>query len=148
MPAFRWGHHWDALHDFEREVERLLRSVNLTFGGVRVARQYPPVNLYESDTEYLLTSELPGMRADHLELTIAGGVLTLKGRRNTENGASEDRYRRQERPHGSWQRSLTLPDRVDQNGLSAEFSNGVLKVHLPKAVEVEPRHIPVTEGNN
>ncbi|HID21015.1 MAG TPA: Hsp20/alpha crystallin family protein [Planctomycetaceae bacterium] len=146
MPIFRWGHHWNALHDIEREVDRLLQSVNLTFQTFRMGRQYPPINLYELEDEYLLTAELPGVTLENLELTVAGGVLTLKGKRNELKAIPEDRFRRQERPQGAWQRSLTLPDRVDEEGLTAEFTNGVLKVHLPKAPEARARHIPVMEG--
>ncbi|NOX54820.1 MAG: Hsp20/alpha crystallin family protein [Planctomycetes bacterium] len=146
MPVFRWGHYWNALHDIEREVDRLLQSVNLTFQTFRMGRQYPPINLYELEDEYLLTAELPGVTLENLELTVAGGVLTLKGKRNELEAIPEERFRRQERPQGAWQRSLTLPERVNEDELTAEFTNGVLKVHLPKAPEARARHIPVVEG--
>ena len=65
MRVFRLGHNWsDAFSDLEREVDRLLRGVNLSIQGLRFGRQYPPVNLYELDDEYLLTAELPGVRVD------------------------------------------------------------------------------------
>lgn len=146
MPVFRWGHSWDAFHDLEREVDRLLESVNFTFHGIRPGRQYPAINLFERPTEYLITAELPGTKADDIELTIAGGVLTMKGRRAGPEGVSEDRYRRQERFRGVWQRSLTLPERVQEDGLTAEFNHGVLRVHLPKAPETKARQIPIFEG--
>ena len=71
MAVFRWGQSWDAFQDLEREVDRLLQSVNLTFQGLRFGRQYPPVNLYELPNEYLLTAELPGTRGEDLDLTVA-----------------------------------------------------------------------------
>ncbi len=80
MALFRWGHSWDAFHDLEREVDRLLQSVNLSFQGLRFGRQYPPVNLYELPAEYLITAELPGVKSEELELTIANGVLSMTGR--------------------------------------------------------------------
>src|SRR5687767_12438541 len=64
MPLFRFGQNWDPFGDLEREVDRLLRSVNLTFQGFRVGRQYPAVNLYELEGEYVLTAELPGTRIE------------------------------------------------------------------------------------
>lgn len=148
MAVFRWGHSWDAFSDLEREVDRLLRSVNLTFQGIRIGCQYPPVNLYELEDEYLLTAELPAMHADDLELTIAGGILSMTGKRADLEGIPEDRFRRQERPQGTWQRSINIPDRVEEDTLSAEFSNGILKIHLPKAQELMPRRIPVTQGGD
>lgn len=146
MPVFRWGHAWDAFQDLEREVDRLLHSVNLTVHGVRFARQFPAVNLYELPDEFQLTAEIPGTRAEDLELTIAGGVLTIRGKRTRPEGIAEDRYRRQERFHGEWQRSVTLPERVQEEKLSAEFTNGVLRIHLPKAPQAQPRQIRVSEG--
>lgn len=146
MALFRWGHSWDAFHDLEREVDRLLQSVNLSFQGLRFGRQYPPVNLYELPSEYLITAELPGVKAEELDLTIANGVLSMTGRHISPEGTAEERFRRQERPRGVWQRSISLPDRVKSDNLSAEFVNGILKIHLPKAEEVKPRQIPVAFG--
>ena len=145
MPVFRWGHHWGgAFGDLEREVDRLLNSVNMTFQGLRIGRQYPPVNLYELDDEYLLTAELAGVQTEDLDLTIANGVLTLRGKRVDSAAAEEHRYRRQERPFGTWQRSVSIPDRIEEERLSAELIDGILKIHLPKAPEASPRQIPVS----
>lgn len=148
MPVFRWGHSWDPLRDLEREVDRLLRGVNMTMQGIRIGRQFPSLNLYELPEKYLMTAELPGIRPEDLELTVAGGILTLKGDRKDPDGVPEDRFRRRERFTGPWQRSVTLPDRVQEEGLSADFSNGILLVHLPKATELKPRQIPVGEGGD
>ncbi len=148
MAVFRWGHSWNAFHDLEREVDRLLQSVNLTFQGLRFGRQYPAVNLYELTDEYLLTSELPGIHAEDIELTIAGSVLNMKGKRGDLEQIPDENFRRQERPRGHWQRSLTIPDKIDDEMLTAEFNNGILKIHLPKVEELETRQIPVVEGND
>ena len=75
MPVFRWGHPWIEFQDLEREVDRLLQSVNITFNTLRFGRQYPPLNLYEVDDKYLITAELPGVKPDDLELTIANTEL-------------------------------------------------------------------------
>ena len=144
MAIFRWGHSWDAFHDLEREVDRLLQSA---FQGLRFGHQYPPLNLYELPNEYLITAVAPGVRTEDLELTVANGVLSLKGRNADLDGAAEERFRRQERPRGVWQRSISLPDRVKVDDLSAEFTDGILKIHLPKAEETKPRQIPVSFGS-
>ncbi len=129
MPVFRWGHSWDAFHDFEREIDRLLNSA---FQGIRLGRQYPSINLYELPDQYVLTAELPGTKADEIELHLGNGVLKIKGRRTEPNGVPEERYRRQERFRGEWERSLSIPERVREEGLTAEFVDGILRVHLPK----------------
>lgn len=148
MAVFRWGQHWDAFHDFEREVDRLLASVSLSMQGLRFSRQYPPVNLYAVGNELLLTAELPGVRPEDLEVTVADGVLTIKGKRSGPEGVPDERYRRQERARGTWQRSFTLPERVEEEKLSAEIVNGVLTIRLPRAPLPQPRQIKVTDGTN
>lgn len=146
MAVFRWGHAWDPFFDLEHEVDRLLAGVSLSFQGIRFGRQYPAVNVYDLDSELLITAEIPGVKADDLELTVANGVLTLRGKRSGPDGVPDERYRRQERPRGVWQRSLSLPERIHEEQMTAEFTNGVLKVHLPKAPTVQPRQIPISEG--
>ena len=148
MAIFRWGQQtWDPFRDLEREVDRLLASVSLSFQGLRVGRQYPPVNVYEGQNELLLIAELPGSRPDELEVTVADGVLNLKGRHSGPPGVPDDRYRRQERPRGQWQRSLPLPDRIVEDQMSAEFTNGVLKIRLPRAAATQARQIQVIDGS-
>jgi HSP20 family protein len=131
MPVFRWGHSWDAFHDFEREVDRLLSSVNFAFQGIRLGRQYPSVNLYELPDEYLLTAELPGSKAEDIDLEMGSGLLKIKGRRSEHSG--------------EWERTLSIPDRVREEGLTAEFVDGILKVHLPKGEQSQPRRIRVVD---
>lgn len=145
MAFFRWGHSWSPLHDLEREVDRFLRGVNLSIHGIRAGRQFPLVNIYELEDEYLLTSEIPGNAVSELELTVESGMLTLKGVRNDVKDVPEEKFRRQERFRGNWQRSVALPDRVIEEELRAEFNNGVLKIHLPKAKQTEPRKIQIVE---
>ncbi len=146
MPVFRWGQTWNAIHDIEREVDRLLRDVNLTFQGIRFGRQYPQLNLFEFDEEYQIIAELPGVDRADFDLTIANGVLTIAGIRRAPDDVPEDRYRRQERFHGSWQRTIQVPERVREEDLTAEFNNGILTVHLPKAQPASPRQIPVVDS--
>lgn len=148
MPVFRWGHSWEAFQDLEREVDRLLNTVNFAFQGIRLGRQFPAVNVYELPNEYLLTAEVPGTKAEDLELTIESGLLVIKGRRSETNGVPDERFRRQERFRGTWQRTLSIPDRVRKEGLKAEIVDGVLRIHLPKGEQDQARRIPVTDGSD
>lgn len=141
MAIFRWGHAVDAFRDLEREVDRLMRS--LTLEGFRLGRPFPAVNIYELEDEFLLTAQLPGVSADQLELSVAGGVVTMAGTRGTLDTVPEERFRRTERQSGKWERSFHLPVKVRDEDMSAELNNGLLKLHIPKAPTTEPRHIPV-----
>ena len=148
MAVFRWRQSWGNLRDLEREFDRLLESIKTPFPGLRLERQYPPVNVYELEAEFLLVAELPGISPENLDLTVSNGILSLKGERRGPDGTPEDRFRRHERLRGNWQRQLTLPDRVDEERLSAEFVNGILKIHLPKLPAVKARQIPVAGGDS
>ncbi|RPI83016.1 MAG: Hsp20/alpha crystallin family protein [Planctomycetaceae bacterium] len=143
MPVFRWGDSWESLRDLERQVDRLLEELPFPLPLLRLERKYPPINLYELPDEYVLTSELPGNEPGQLEVTVAGGVLTLKGERSAPAGVSDDQYRRHERVWGKWERAVTVPERIREDGVRADFQNGVLQVHLPKAPEARPRQIQV-----
>lgn len=145
MPVFRWGQNWDPFQDLEREVDRLLQGMNFTLQG-RSARRFPLINLIDEGDHYLLTAEIPGVSLSDFELTAANGVLTIKGTRTPPPEAREDSFRRQERFQGGWQRNLQLPDRIDEEGMKADYALGVLRVILPKSSGAIARSIPVSEG--
>ncbi|MCH2202064.1 MAG: Hsp20/alpha crystallin family protein [Fuerstiella sp.] len=146
MPVFRWGQAWGAFQDLEREVDQLLQGVNLSLHGVRSARRFPLINLIEKPDHFLLTAEVPGVDINDLEVTAADGRLTIRGVRKSPDEAQDDSFRRQERFQGNWQRTIQLPDRVQEDGLKAEYSAGVLRITLAKATSGIARSIPVTEG--
>ncbi len=145
MAVFRWGHNWDPFRDLEREMDRLLQGVSLTLHGVRFSRRFPQLNLLELEDSYLITAEIPGADPQKLDITMASGALTIRGQRETPEEARDDSFRRQERFQGPWQRSLQLPDRVDEDHMTAEYSAGILRITLPKAPSAAPRQIRVTE---
>ena len=145
MPVFRWGQFFDdAFRDLEHEVDRLLEGMNLSLAG-RLSSRYPLINLYELDDRFLLTAQIPGTRAADLEITVAGGLLTLKGVRQGPPDVPEEAYRRQERLRGTWERTVSIPNRVDEDGMIAEINDGVLRIQLPKSSENTPRQIRVVE---
>ena len=146
MPIFRWGQPWDPFRDLEHEVDRLLQGVSLTLHGVRFSRRFPQVNLLELDDSFVLTAEIPGIDVSQLEVTIAANCLTIKGTRMPPEEAREDTFRRQERFHGPWQRKIQLPDRINEDGMRADYNCGVLRVTLPKAPSSAARQIKVNEG--
>lgn len=147
MPIFRWGSAFDAFRDLEREMDHLLHSVNMAFEGLRIGRPFPAVNIYELEGEYLLTAELPGTQVEDLDLSVSSGVLKIRGSRTPSPEIAEHQFRRSERPQGQWERSFTLPERVQEDQLHAELQNGVLFLHLPKAPSTVPRQIPVSNGH-
>jgi HSP20 family protein len=145
MGGLPWQRGWDPLRELQREVGRIME----TFDPFQVARRvqvYPPMNLYDAGDRYVLTAQLPGMTSGDIELSITGDTLTMRGERKRPERIKDENYRRQERPMGRWSRTVTLPDRVDNDQVSASFAGGILTIQLPKAAEARPRHIAVTAG--
>ncbi len=132
---------WDPFRDFQREVGRLFAP-----GTWMVPRGVPPVNLAEVDHQYILTTPLPGMIPEDVELSITGETVTIRGERKRPDGVAEESYRRQERVPGRWSRTITLPDRVETAAVVAVFVDGVLTVTIPKAQQPQPRQINVSSA--
>ncbi|WP_459557733.1 Hsp20/alpha crystallin family protein [Lacunimicrobium album] len=148
MAVFRWGSTWNSIHDLEREMDRLLQSVNLSFHSLRVNRPYPAINIYERPDEFLLTAEIPGTKSTDLDVSISGNMLTIRGIRQPDQNIPEELYRRRERRFGKWERTISLPDNVEDERMSATFLAGVLQLHIPKTPKQTPRQIPVSDGGS
>jgi len=133
---------WDPFREFHREVGRIFET--LATPRAWRARAYPALNLYETDTSFVVAAEVPGMEAESLDLSLVGETLTIRGERTRPEGVPEERFRRQERPFGRWSRSIALPGRVDGAKVAAHYADGILTVTLPKADELRPRQIAVT----
>jgi len=140
-PDWRGG--WDPLHEFQREMGRLFQSFD-PFQSLRHLRTFPPINLHLVEDEYVLSAQIPGLKPEEVELTVTSETVTLRGERKRPEGVKDDSYRRQERFMGRWSRTVTLPDRIDEARVSAQFADGVLTVRLPRAEGARPRHIAVS----
>jgi HSP20 family protein len=145
MSGLHWQRRWDPFHELQREVGRLFENFD-PFQSTRWPHRFPLLNLYDAADKYLLAVQLPGMLASDIDLSISGETLTIRGERKRADGVKDDSYRRQERPMGSWSRTITLPDRVESTQVGASFADGILTVRLPKAESAKPRHITVTAG--
>jgi HSP20 family protein len=108
----------------------------------------PAVDLSETETEYRLTADLPGVEEKDMEVKLSDGVLTIKGERSEETKKEEKDYHLSERRYGSFQRSLRVPASVDQDKITASFAKGVLSLVMPKTKEAQQkvRKIDVKAG--
>ncbi|WP_437206785.1 Hsp20/alpha crystallin family protein [Planctomicrobium sp. SH664] len=148
MPVFRWGNPLHTFQDLEREMDRWVRTMDLAFEGLRLGRPFPALNVFETADQYIITAEVPGCDGKDLEIHVADGAMTLRGTRSTGTDVPEEKFRRSERPTGAWERSISLPERVNEDQIRAELNHGLLKVHLPKLPATAPRQIQVTEHHN
>jgi HSP20 family protein len=135
---------WDAFDELQREMDRIF---NLTLVSSRffweMSRQYPPVNIYETDKEYILIAPVPGLRPEDLEVTAVGDCLTIRGERKRPQISREETFRREERWMGSWSRSFSLPERANAEEISATLENGLLVVRIAKLPEAPARQVQV-----
>lgn len=141
--------------DSFRELENMSHRLNQVLAGrsalrgdreetMAVADWVPVVDVVETDSEFQLLVELPGVEKADVKLSIEAGVLTISGQRTQEREQQKTRrYHRVERSYGRFARSFTLPDSVDDEKLAAEFRNGILTIHLLKSEKAKPRSIEV-----
>ena len=112
--------------------------------SLTVADWSPEIDISEDDHGYLLKADLPEMKKDDVRVTVEDGILCVSGERKTEKEDKKRKFHRIERSHGTFRRSFTLPEDTDSTKVTADFRDGVLKVHLPttpiarsKAIEVK-----------
>ena len=140
--------------DSLRELENMSQRFNGVLRGRSTPREdreeamaladwIPMVDVVETEGEFLLHAELPGVEKKDVKLSIERGVLTLAGQRDQPKEEKGRRYHRIERTYGRFARSYTMPELVDEQKLTAEFRNGVLTVHLPKSEKAKPKSVEV-----
>jgi HSP20 family protein len=103
----------------------------------------PAIDIYEDETQLVLTAEVPGISEKDVEIKIEDNVLSIQGERKLEKETKEENYHRIERAYGSFYRSFTLPNYVDQDKIRAEHENGVVKITMPKKAELKPRKVRI-----
>ena len=140
-------------YDPFRDLRSLQEEVNRLFTG-NMARSFdeegiargswsPSVDIYENKDQIVLEAELPGMKREDFDLSVENNTITLRGERHFEKKDDSDNYHRVERAYGSFTRSFTLPNTVTAEGATAEYTNGVLRVTLPKREETKARRIEI-----
>lgn len=98
---------------------------------------YPKVDIKENEKEYVIYADLPGIEPDAIEIEMDSNTLTIKGERKTVKEEKEENFYRVERSEGKFYRQFTLPETVASDKISAKSKNGVLAIHLPKAIETK-----------
>ena len=107
----------------------------------------PSVDISETDDNFEVRAELPGVAKDDLHVSVKDNLLTLSGEKRQENGDDTQNYRRTERRYGNFQRRFTLPAEVKTDDIKAEYTDGVLTLSIPKPEAAKPTEIPITTGS-
>lgn len=106
-----------------------------------------PLDVYQTDKEYVVRATLPGVRSEDVELSVVGQCLSIKAKTQEEKEVSEESWLLKERNFTSFHRSINLPTEVQADKVEATLENGILTITLPKAEAVVPKAIPVKTGS-
>ena len=135
-----------SLGDVYRQMDHVSRQFFGEEEGQEVEHA-PRVNLAESETDYEVTLDLPGVDAKDVSVELKDDQLTITGERKSETEESGKTFHRVERRYGKFRRVISVPVPIDEEKITADYSNGVLKVTLPKSEKVKPRRIEVTKAD-
>ena len=144
-----------GFYDMQSEMNRMFDEV---FGGLarrggqqqvdQPTRWAPALDVLQEDGDIVVRAELPGVKLEDVDITLHNGVLTISGERKAEDQREGSGYYVRERRYGSFRRSMTLPQGVDESKISARFDGGVLEVRVTGAAAVEePKRIQIEAGD-
>jgi HSP20 family protein len=124
-----------------RLMDELMRTAGN--GGNRVTGFTPLVDVHETEDEYVVKVDLPGVKPDDVNVEVNENVLSISGSRLAEETSHAQLV---ERPYGSFVRTLTLPQGVDSDSIKAGYHDGVLELWIPKPAEQKPKKIAIGAG--
>jgi HSP20 family protein len=139
----RFGRGLDPLFNIDWSLPTTMRT---NTPSMRTS-EFPLVNIWVDDEDAILTTEIPGVDASSVDISVAGKVISLKGKRNPEPDEEGASYHRRERWYGNFAKTVELPFNVETNAVEASFQKGILTVKLPKAHTEKPRTIKVITEN-
>ena len=141
LPAFRTN------RLFNLPELNLFDSVLDDFAAPRVCRKdaqwLPKIDITENETGFEVRAEVPGIDKKDIDITLSEGLLTIKGEKKFENEEKKETYHRRESRYGSFSRSFQLSTEVENDGIEANYKDGVLRITLPKAEAAAPKKIEV-----
>lgn len=149
MALIRFGDRpeiWNPWSEFDRirqGLDNLSHGYHTNETPFGRATVFPPLNIFAEDEGLIIKAELPGIKAEHLDISIEGDTLTIKGKRERPSSDKKISYHRQEIETGNFSRSINMPVKANPDTVTARMTDGILTITLEKAVEVKPRQIKV-----
>ena len=141
---------WNQFREMEEAAQnrfnRFLGGFPNGYGethSLTVADWSPGIDISQDEHEYLLKADLPEMKKDDVRITVEDGILSVSGERKGQKEDRNKKFHRIERSFGNFRRSFTLPEDADSTKVTAEFRDGVLKVHLPTTTKARSKALEV-----
>lgn len=142
-PAWGWRSPFMELENMRRQLEKFSQDFGKGTVRSRWSGVFPLLNLTEDKEAYRVRAELPGMKAEDMDISVTGNNLAISGERKIAAEAKEAKYHRRERESGRFSRMISLPGEVEAEKIEANLANGILTMVLPKAEKAKPRQITV-----
>ena len=133
---------WNPIHEMDELFHNRLASV-LGGEGAQSVAWSPVVDIEETELNYLIRAELPGLSKKKVKVVVEDGVLTLSGERDLERKVEGKTFHHIERSHGTFTRSFTLPENAEAESVSANYKDGLLEIRVAKCEEAQPKSIEV-----
>ena len=143
FPTYSTRSTFEELEKMQKDMERVYSQVMGRPARAATAGVFPLVNVTEDKDSYFIRAELPGLKAEALNIAVTGNNLTISGERKISPEGDNVRYHRREREAGSFSRVIALPRDVEVDNVEAGLADGVLTVTIPKAEAAKPRQITV-----
>jgi HSP20 family protein len=142
---------WEPLRELGTLQNEMNRLFNTVFDAPAppngMARRWmPAMDLVETEDHFVLRADLPGLSEEDVKIEFEDGTLTISGERKSEHESKGGGYHRVERAVGAFSRSLTLPQGIDPEAVTASFDRGVLEVSIPKPEARKPKRIEIGSG--
>ncbi|MFZ9611386.1 MAG: Hsp20/alpha crystallin family protein [Methylococcales bacterium] len=134
---------WSLLSQLQKE---LLSSQDdkASEGLIATAEWVPSVDIKEAADKFIIYADIPGVKPEDIDVSMEAGVLTVRGKKESEVKTEKEGYKRVERSAGSFYRRFSLPDSADDEAINAKCKLGVLEIVIPKKEAVKPKRINVS----
>ncbi len=113
-------------------------------GLIATAEWVPSVDIKEAADKFIIYADIPGVKPEDIDVSMEAGVLTVRGKKESEVKTEKEGYKRVERSAGSFYRRFSLPDSANDEAINAKCKLGVLEIVIPKKEAVKPKRINVS----
>ncbi len=138
---------WDPFREMEDVFDRYNKALSwprLGASEIMTGGDWAPrVDIAETEKEFIIKAEVPEVKKDEVKISVDNGILSIRGERKQEKEEKGKKFHRVERYYGSFTRSFTLPDNVDETKIEASFKDGMLNIQIPKNEKSKPKAIDV-----
>ena len=142
-PTGEWTRPLEELERMRRQMDWLSSGLSRNQFREPTAGVFPLMNVTEDKDNYYVRAELPGFKADDLDISVTGETLSISGERKLPGEDEKAQYHRRERESGKFSRIISLPTQMDTKKVEARCADGILTVTMPKSEAEKPKQISI-----